>query len=767
MRILPVSLLAAAIAGSLSAAFPSGDEDGGRTLRALLLNGGQRPASNYLSHLQHVEDMLGLLERRGVAPEKTFVFSADGEGPEADLAVRETLPPDFWLIDGTEVGKRLKPRTELTNTGWTDRQVEPARLSTLKRWFETSGRELRPGEPLFLFVTDHGTGNTDDPDNGAISLWNEKLTVNELRDLIGLLPDGARVVMVMSQCYSGSFANVMYPPGSGEPSGNVCGFFSTTRDLRAYGCYPEGRDRDQIGHAFRFIDALDRRRTAAEAHFDVLATDDSPDVPLRTSDVYLERLIAKEAAARGVEVDTLIDSLLAEAWRRRADWEPEIRLLDRIGEAFGTFSPRALSELNEREKELSTLAEQTYAERWELAFIDVKNTALRNFVESRPEWREGLSETALKSLDSDSRAATLQELLPHLDAFVRSQPAVWERLERLRENAQRGAEAKWRFDVRKAALHRMRIVLTTIAGRVLVDAKEGGDTFSRLAQCEALSFGAPGTETDALASPSEPFPTVAEEVSLLEELHPSWLGVTFGPVPKAVRSQREIPAGANMLRAVYPDSPAQQAGLLAGDIVLGPPDEPFESNNQLREWTMISPRNVPLPLRVLRPGDNAQLDESMVVDLILKAYPLELPKLPGPPQVGDIAPVLPTSLEPVGSELPELTGRSHLLFFWATWCVPCKRAVPEVLAFAEAKGVPAIAITDEEQGTVGEFLEGRREPFFEQVAVDTLRKSFISYGVSGTPTILLVDESGVIRSRQVGYNPQKGLQVEGWTRPNP
>jgi hypothetical protein len=31
-------------------------------------------------------------------------------------------------------------------------------------------------------VTEHGIGNTDEPTNGAISLWNEKLTVNELRE---------------------------------------------------------------------------------------------------------------------------------------------------------------------------------------------------------------------------------------------------------------------------------------------------------------------------------------------------------------------------------------------------------------------------------------------------------------------------------------------------------------------------------------------------------------------------------------------------------
>ena len=52
--------------------------------------------------------------------------------------------------------------------------------------------------------------------------------------------------------------------------------------------------------------------------------------------------------------------------------------------------------------------------------------------------------------------------------------------------------------------------------------------------------------------------------------------------------------------------------------------------------------------------------------------------------------------------------------------------------------------------------------FFARVAVDPLRRSFIAYGVSGTPTIVLVDDEGVVRHRQVGYKAGDGLTVEGW-----
>src|SRR5947209_20245501 len=67
------------------------------TVHALLINGGDRPTSNYLSHLHHLEDMVHLLRVRGVAPEHIYVFSADGEDPAADLTTRDSPPADFWL----------------------------------------------------------------------------------------------------------------------------------------------------------------------------------------------------------------------------------------------------------------------------------------------------------------------------------------------------------------------------------------------------------------------------------------------------------------------------------------------------------------------------------------------------------------------------------------------------------------------------------------------------------------------------------------------
>src|SRR5262249_15327463 len=176
-------------------------------------------------------------------------------------------------------------------------------------------------------------------------------------------------------------------PADGVPSGGVCGFYSSTPERPAYGCYPENRGVANVGHSFDFLRALAETGRFPDAHARVLVVDRTPDVPLASSDVYLERLLDQRASQEGREHTAAVDGYLDEAWRDRAAWEPEIRLLDRIGHAFGYFSPRSLAELDEQTTRLSQLSEQikTYAKAWKAALVDAAQANLDRLI-AEPQW---------------------------------------------------------------------------------------------------------------------------------------------------------------------------------------------------------------------------------------------------------------------------------------------------------------------------------------------------------------------------------------------
>jgi thiol-disulfide isomerase/thioredoxin len=725
---------------------------------AVLINGGGRPEINYQSHLQHVQRMLELLEADGIRREDITVFSGDGSDPAADLATRESTEADAWLLPQSTP---LRPPIVYVNSTVDGLQLQPARKDALRAWFNDQGARLREGDTLLFYVTDHGHRNNKDLANNTIVLWGEELSVTELREMFGALDPHVRVVMLMSQCFTGSFANAIFKDRDATlPEGNVCGYFASTADRPAYGCYPENRGKNGVGHSFTFMQALEPLGSFPEANRRVLVTDSTPDVPHTSTDFFLHQLLNQKAAQAGKDPNAYTDELLAEAWQNRAAWEPDIRLLDRIGLAFGSFSARSLAELDEQSRALPELSRQLdlYAQRWKQALESLRVENLKLFTEAHPDWVARLDPAAVKALDASARRALASELLAELVPFTKAAPARYQRLLSLKQKADDASAASYRIEVRLGTVLRMRSLLTNVAGRQYLATHATADehaAYERLQECEDLTLNDnPSVASAAQLEAPHPFPPLADEKRLVQAVMPAWMGINYMPLKEEDHKRYGTTTGAVMVRMVYPQSPASAAHLLAGDIILGPPSHPFAEPNEVREWTMRSEVGAPERLKVLRDG------KPMLITLSPGPYPLELPKLPGPPEVGSAAPPLKVDLLKGPKQLAD--GKPRLLFFWATWCAICKSALPEVLAFGQERNVEIVAITDEEPAKVREFLKTFTEPFPSIVATDRHRIVFQNYGVSGLPTFVLVDAGGTVRHYHAGYTRNMGLGIEGW-----
>jgi thiol-disulfide isomerase/thioredoxin len=759
-------LIAGAVAGEASAVERAAPQDTvASRLVALLVNGGGSKAQNFRSHLLHVEQLFTQLERAGVDRSRITILSGDGEDPEPDVALRdETVPEAFWLVDGTRLEGPLRPPIDYVDTRVGDIHVRPATREALFDWFATEGSLLRPGDTLLFYVTDHGSKNPDDTSNNYIVLWGKDahVSVQELSALLSGLDPGVRVVTVMSQCYSGAFAGlVVANAGSDRPSGNICGYFSSTADRPAYGCYPENRGRENVGHSFHFLETFAATGRLAAAHDEVLVADATPDVPLRSSDVYLGALLERAAQAADRPLVDFVDALLADAWHDRKAWEADLRRLDRVGAAFGIFSPRSLRELDAESQRIDGMVDQlkTHGKAWRNALEGLARANLDRFLERHPEWGEGLAAGALADKAPSDIDALRGNLLPAMGRALDDDPVTADRFRVLRENTSRANAIGYRMEVRQGVVLRMRALLLAIAGRVYVAGT--GSPVERAAYegqraCEELELPRvplpPGTEL----ARTEPFPVLADDVELADSVLPTWLGIQFRQVREAARTTRAMAPGAVSVLMVYDDSPAARAGIREGDVVLGPPGARFVEKEQIREWAMRSPAEVPTSLEILRDG------ATRVVTLIPKTMPQKWPSLPGPPKVGSLAPAL--RLEPYRGVVPVslADGRPRLLFFWATWCGICKLAVPELLAFEAARGTDVVAVTDEIAIELDPFFRSWGKPFPGTVASDEIRATFRNYGISGTPSFVLIDGTGIVQAHTTGYTAKKGLQIDGW-----
>lgn len=97
-------------------------------------------------------------------------------------------------------------------------------------------------------------------------------------------------------------------------------------------------------------------------------------------------------------------------------------------------------------------------------------------------------------------------------------------------------------------------------------------------------------------------------------------------------------------------------------------------------------------------------------------------------------------------------GKVVLLTFWATWCEPCKKEMPEIeAAYEEHKeeGLVVLAVNFGEKADQAEEFAKKMGLTFP-IVVDRRANIAERYGVVSLPVTFFIDPNGIIRERVFG-----------------
>ena len=96
-----------------------------------------------------------------------------------------------------------------------------------------------------------------------------------------------------------------------------------------------------------------------------------------------------------------------------------------------------------------------------------------------------------------------------------------------------------------------------------------------------------------------------------------------------------------------------------------------------------------------------------------------------------------------------------LLDFWATWCPPCRKAMPKIEALSEQYADQSVVVyaVNQQEGAekVRQFME--QQDLDLTVLLDKSGSIGSNYGVRGIPTTVLIGKDGTVQATHSGYSP--------------
>jgi thiol-disulfide isomerase/thioredoxin len=231
-----------------------------------------------------------------------------------------------------------------------------------------------------------------------------------------------------------------------------------------------------------------------------------------------------------------------------------------------------------------------------------------------------------------------------------------------------------------------------------------------------------------------------------------WLGIAMEPDPQVTGVR---------VGHVVRGSPADKAGLREGDHVL-----------RVAGTTVAHGADVVHAVSGLASGDTVELafaraGKEQTARVTLAPFPSQ-DDMMRMDLVGAFAPTWKDVGVVSGSfpaSIGAMRGRVVLLDFWATWCAPCRIAIPKLDALQArfgAQGLSVLGVSTEDAQDVATFTQHMGMRY--GIAADKHGATTRSYGVASLPTLIVIDKRGVVRDVAIGFDPGSDARLEATVR---
>ena len=380
----------------------------------LVLGGGYSPSGNQVSLESNVKYFRKIRNKIGLGKASMHTYFADGQEKGRDL---QFYDPDFAVPQVNLILAELFGKTKGISNQYRSNQLLPdgtASIPNLDKWLNQRKKSDLIQKNIIYFTGHGGKGDSKNPHNTTAYLWsNSRLKVNEFVKRLDELPLKQATILIMVQCYSGGFANILFQDG--DPKKGVskharAGFFSTVQNRVAAGCTPDIREENYQEYSTSFWEALsgqtrtgstivkpdynsDGKTSLIEAHSYVSIHSNTIDIPIKTSDVLLRKYLPDEfkKKEKSKKVTDLIEKYLPKLLEENATEEQSLDL--------DTLSKSSLSRIANHEQRAVFLGLSKILElKEEIPVLEIKKLQ-----EKLKKEREGIQKEKKKALDQKNK----------------------------------------------------------------------------------------------------------------------------------------------------------------------------------------------------------------------------------------------------------------------------------------------------------------------------------------------------------------------------